>query len=96
MLKYEEEKQKKGSEKNKGTGTSTSISVKPYWGRGQLKQRRRVGSEVESKILDHIIGKIMWPLWELERSVWAGKAEELQKQKMKKKWGEDDTQVKDA
>lgn len=90
MLKYEEEKQKKDGEKNK------NISVKPFWGHGNLKQRRRVGYEEQTAIFDQVIGKMMQPLWELERSVWADKAEELEKRREKKKWGGDDTQVDDA
>jgi hypothetical protein len=90
MLKYEEEKQKKDGEKK------NNISVKPFWGHGNLKQRRRVGYEEQTAIFDQVIGRLMQPLWELERSVWADKAEELEKRREKKKWGGDDTQVDDA
>lgn len=83
MLKHEEEKNKK-------------ISVKPFWGHGNLKQRRRVGYEEQTAIFDQVIGRLMQPLWELERSVWADKAEELEKRREKKKWGGDDTQANDA
>ncbi|KAK1237388.1 hypothetical protein MKX08_003013 [Trichoderma sp. CBMAI-0020] len=96
MLKHEEEKQKKDGEKNRNKSASTSISVKPFWGRGNLKQRRRVGYEEQTAIFDQVIGKLMQPLWELERSVWADKAEELERRREKKKWGGDDTQVNDA
>lgn len=90
MLKYEEEKQKKDGEKK------NNLSVKPFWGHGNLKQRRRVGYEEQTAIFDQVIGRLMQPLWELERSVWADKAEELEKRREKKKWGSDDTQVDDA
>lgn len=96
MLKYEEEKQKKDGEKNKNKNVNARISVKPFWGHGNLKQRRRVGNEEQTAIFDHIIGKLMQPLWDLERSVWAGEAEELERRREKKKWGGDDTQVNDA
>lgn len=94
MLKYEEEKKKKDGEKNKSA--STSISVTPYWGHGKLKQRRRASDEAQSAVFDEVVGKVMQPLWDLERSVWAGKAEELEKRRDKKKWGGDDTQANAA
>lgn len=97
MLKYEEEKkQKHNKDGDKNKDMSTSISVKPFWGHGNLKQRRRAGYEEQTAIFDQVIGKLMQPLWDLERSVWAGKAEELERRREKKKWGGDDTQVNDA
>ncbi|KAM0245252.1 hypothetical protein ACHAQJ_010604 [Trichoderma viride] len=86
MLKYEE---KKRDENDK----STSVSVTPYWGHGKLKQRRRVSDETQSAIFDDVVKKVMQPMWDLERSVWAGKAEELEKRREKKKWGGGDTQT---
>lgn len=94
MLKYEEEKRKKTDE-NAQKSTSI-ISVKPYWGHGKLKQRRRASDERQSAIFDEVVSKVMQPLWDLERSVWASKAEELEKRREKKKWGGDDTQVNAA
>jgi hypothetical protein len=94
MLKYEE---KNKDEKDKSTSTSTTqgtgISVTPYWGHGKLRQRRRVSDETQSAIFDEVVKKVMQPLWDLERSVWADKAEELEKRREKKKWGGDDTQT---
>ncbi|KAH8120900.1 hypothetical protein LI328DRAFT_143161 [Trichoderma asperelloides] len=94
MLKYEEEKRKKTDE-NAQKSTSI-ISVTPYWGHGKLKQRRRASDETQSAIFNEVVSKVMQPLWDLERSVWADKAEELEKRREKKKWGGDDTQMNAA
>ncbi|KAL7917831.1 hypothetical protein ACQKWADRAFT_317031 [Trichoderma austrokoningii] len=77
-------------DENKGT------TAKPYWGHGKLKQRRRVSDEEQTAIFGDIIAKLMEPLWALERSVWAGKAEELERRRERRKLGGDDTQANDA
>ncbi|KAL7799953.1 hypothetical protein V8C37DRAFT_398818 [Trichoderma ceciliae] len=83
MLKYGE---------HKDEHKSASISVTPYWGHGKLKQRRRASDEAQAAIFDDIVKKVMQPLWDLERSVWATKVEELRKRREGKKRGSDDTQ----
>ncbi|RFU81784.1 hypothetical protein TARUN_374 [Trichoderma arundinaceum] len=90
MLKYEENKESKDKEKSKSK--STSITVTPYWGHGKLKQRRRASDEAQAAIFNEVVKNVMQPLWDLERSVWATKAEELEKRREKKKWGGDNTQ----
>ncbi|KAL7907793.1 hypothetical protein GGI35DRAFT_67598 [Trichoderma velutinum] len=87
MLKYGEDKNSKDK--------STSISVTPYWGHGKLKQRRRASDETQGAIFDDVVSKVMQPLWDVERSIWATKAEELEKKKEKKnKRGDNNTQPK--
>lgn len=90
MLKYDENKDSKDKD------TSTGISVTPYWGHGKLKQRRRASDETQGAIFDEVVSKVMQPLWDLERSVWATKAEELEGRREKKKWGGDNTQPNTA
>ncbi|KAK4065447.1 hypothetical protein Trihar35433_7567 [Trichoderma harzianum] len=89
MLKYSEDKDSK------------DISVTPYWGHGKLKQRRRASDEAQGAIFDDVVSKVMQPLWDVERSVWAAKAEELEKKnnkekKEKKRRGDNNTQPKTA
>lgn len=89
MLKYSEDKDSK------------DINVTPYWGHGKLKQRRRASDEAQGAIFDDVVSKVMQPLWDVERSVWATKAEELEKKKNrekkeKKRRGENNTQPKTA
>ncbi|UKZ83819.1 hypothetical protein TrVFT333_011632 [Trichoderma virens FT-333] len=90
MLKYDDKKDSKDK--------SASISVTPYWGHGKLKQRRRASDETQGAIFDDVVSKVMQPLWDVERSVWATKAEELAKKEKKevKKRGGDNTQPKSA
>ncbi|KAL7955967.1 hypothetical protein V8C34DRAFT_230027 [Trichoderma compactum] len=74
---------------------SANISVTPYWGHGRLKQRRRASDEAQGAIFDDVVSKVMQPLWDVERSVWATKAEELEKKEKKKnRGGDDNTQPK--
>lgn len=82
MLKYSKDKDSK------------DISVTPYWGHGKLKQRRRASDEAQGAIFDDVVSKVMQPLWDVERSVWATKAEELEKKEKKKRRGDDNTQPK--
>ncbi|KAH0521938.1 hypothetical protein TsFJ059_005868 [Trichoderma semiorbis] len=89
MLKYSEDKDSK------------DISVTPYWGHGKLKQRRRASDEAQGAIFDDVVSKVMQPLWDVERSVWAAKAEALEKKnskekKEKKRRGDNNTQPKSA
>ncbi|KAH6603218.1 hypothetical protein Trco_007993 [Trichoderma cornu-damae] len=85
MLKYGEDKDK---DKDKDKRPSMNMSVRPFWGYGKLKQRRRASDEAQGAIFDDVVTKVMQPLWDLERSVWAAKAEELERRReMKKKWG---------
>ncbi|EHK19624.1 uncharacterized protein TRIVIDRAFT_76984 [Trichoderma virens Gv29-8] len=75
MLKYDEKKDSKDK--------SANVSVTPYWGHGKLKQRRRASDETQGAIFDDVVSKVMQPLWDVERSVWATKAEELAKKEKK-------------
>lgn len=88
MLKYEAPGKGKGN--NKG---SSSVAVTPYWGHGKLKQRRRASDEAQAAIFDDVVGRVMQPLWHLERSVWAAKAEELDRRRERNKGGGDHTQA---
>ncbi|KAL7929840.1 hypothetical protein V8C35DRAFT_172314 [Trichoderma chlorosporum] len=77
MLKYGEDKDSEGK--------SAGISVTPYWGHGKLKQRRRASDEAQGAIFEDVVRKVMQPLWDVERSVWAAKADELERDKVKDK-----------
>ncbi|KAL7942833.1 hypothetical protein V8C42DRAFT_140642 [Trichoderma barbatum] len=72
---------------NEDKDKSESITVTPWWGVGKLKQRRRASDETQGAIFDDVVSKVMQPLWEVERSVWATKAEELERNREKKRGG---------
>lgn len=63
-------------QRDKTTTTTTTIAT-PYWAHGQLPQRRKATPEVRKDRLEAILEKTFRPLWQLEREVWAKRAQAL-------------------
>lgn len=51
--------------------------VVPLWGHGRLDKRRGLSTQVQRERLDDVTG-LLGKLWELEREVWAHRAEGLE------------------
>jgi hypothetical protein len=51
--------------------------VLPFWGHGKLDKRRGLSAVGKRERLDEVNG-LLGKLWELEREVWAHRAEELE------------------
>ncbi|KAL6854469.1 hypothetical protein J3F83DRAFT_718783 [Trichoderma novae-zelandiae] len=88
MLKHTQTDNAKDTKDAKDESSPGRISVTPYWGNGKLKQRRRASDEAQGAIFEDVVSRVMQPLWDIERSVWAGRAAELGAKKEKKNWEE--------
>lgn len=53
--------------------------MKSVWGPGEPGKRKAADGESAKRRRGEVFDKVLWPLWQLEREVWAERAEEVLK-----------------
>ncbi|KND87459.1 hypothetical protein TOPH_07933 [Tolypocladium ophioglossoides CBS 100239] len=57
-------------------------ALKPVWGHGKLGKRRAADGDLAKRGRGEVLDQVLRPLWQLEREVWAERAEEVLKSGM--------------